>query len=285
VRSLGNTRNDRVPDGDLIVFDVDGVLVDTRFSYPTVIRAAIQWGWSRLLGKAADCTGFSMEHFRASKRHPGFNDDYDIAWALVTVAASASGRTGDPRLSKAMPTPREWEAMLGDFPPSNVPGHVRALYGDLLDRPAFRDLCEEMYLGENFHGRRKTKMKKGLWHAEKPLLECHWRDLALPAAIYTGRFLPELGLALSRLGWEDFPADRVVTPETGISKPSGEGFERLCSLTGASVPVYFGDTESDRESLRRFGRGHFVAIGGLLHGEPCRYDSIREALEDLGLLR
>jgi phosphoglycolate phosphatase-like HAD superfamily hydrolase len=283
---LDQEQTSPVVKGDLLVFDVDGVLIDTRFSYPTVIRTAIQWGWGLMLGNETDCTAFSMDHFRASKRHPGFNDDYDIAWALICVAFSSAARSGDLRLSRAMPSAKAWEAILADFPPSGIVDHIRSRYGDPVGRDVFRSLCEEIYLGENYEGeKRKTKIRRGLWHEEKPLLAHHWSELALPAAIYTGRFLPELALALERLGWQDFPKDRVITPESGICKPSGEGFARLCEKTGTSTPIYFGDTESDRESLRRFGRGTFVAIGGLLLGEEYGYGRVSDALEDLGLLR
>jgi len=271
--------------GDLLVFDVDGVLIDTRASYPSVIRSAIQWGWTFMIGGKTNCTGFTMDHFRISKRHPGFNDDYDIAWVLLTVAAASARASGDLRLSRSMPSPVQWESILEEFPPSGIVDHARSRYGDPVDRNALRTLCEEMYLGEYFPGEhRRTKVERGLWHEEKPLLCCHWGDFSLPAAIYTGRFLPELELALARLGWQDFPKERVVTPESGISKPSGEGFARLCRITGTRNPVYFGDTESDRESLRRFGRGAFVAIGNVLQEEACRYDAVSEALLDLGFL-
>lgn len=271
--------------GDLLVFDVDGVLIDTRASYPSVIRSAIQWGWTFMIRGKTDRTGFTMDHFRISKRHPGFNDDYDIAWVLLTVAAASARLSGDLSLSRSMPSPGKWESILGEFPPSGIVDHARSRYGDPVDRNTFRTLCEEMYLGEHFPGEhRRTKAARGLWHEEKPLLCCHWSDLSLPAAIYTGRFLPELELALARLGWQDFPKERIVTPESGISKPSGEGFARLCRMTGTRTPVYFGDTESDRESLRRFGRGAFVAIGNVLQEEAFRYDTISEALLDLGFL-
>lgn len=271
--------------GDLLVFDVDGVLIDTRASYPSVIRSAIQWGWTFMIGGKTNCTGFTMDHFRISKRHPGFNDDYDIAWVLLTVAAASARLSGDMSLSRSMPSPGKWESILEEFPSSAIVEHARSRYGDLVDRNDLRSLCEEMYLGEYFPGEhRRTKAERGLWHEEKPLLCCHWGDFSLPAAIYTGRFLPELELALARLGWQDFPKERVVTPESGISKPSGEGFARLCRMTGTRTPVYFGDTESDRESLRRFGRGAFVAIGNVLQEEACRYDAVSEALLDLGFL-
>ncbi|HOV29409.1 MAG TPA: hypothetical protein PLY83_04920 [Synergistales bacterium] len=279
------TRNvtPRLQEGDLLVFDVDGVLIDTRRSYPLVIRAAIQLGWRKMLGLKTDCTGFSFEHFRVSKRHPGFNDDYDIAWALLSVAAARARVSKDPRLSRSMPSPEEWESTLKEFPPADVVQHTCSRFGDPVGRDRFRDVCEELYLGEHFSGSEKfTALKRGLWHQEKPLLDVHWSELPLPVAIYTGRFLPELKLALIRLGWEDFPPDRVVTPETGISKPSPDGFSRLCQVTGTRFPIYFGDTESDRESLRRFGRGVFVSIGGMLPEEPLRFETVAEALAALG---
>ncbi len=275
----------RLEEGDLLVFDVDGVLIDTRRSYPSVIRAAIQLGWRQMLGLKTDCTGFSFEHFRVSKRHPGFTDDYDIAWALLSVAAARARVSKDPRLSRSMPSPEEWESTLKEFPPAGVVAHTCSRFGDPVGRGRFRAMCEELYLGEHFCGREKfTALKRGLWHQEKPLLNMHWRELPLPVAIYTGRFLPELELALIRLGWEDFPPDRAVTPETGISKPSPDGFSRLCEVTGTHFPVYFGDTESDRESLRRFGRGVFVSIGGMLPEEPLRFETVEEALAGLGFL-
>ncbi|NLI95881.1 MAG: hypothetical protein GX436_04070 [Synergistaceae bacterium] len=276
----------QLEEGDLLVFDVDGVLIDTRRSYPSVIRAAIQWGWRRMLGLEADCTGFELEHFRVSKRHPGFNDDYDIAWVLLSVSAARSRKSGDRRLSRSMPSPEEWESILKEFPAEGVVFQTMGRYGDPVGRDRFRALCEEMYLGEHFFGSgRQTSLKRGLWHQENPLLDVHWSELPLPVGIYTGRFLPELRLALIRLGWEDFPPDRAVTPETGISKPSPEGFSRLCEVTGTRFPVYFGDTGSDRESLRGFGRGIFVAVGGLLPEETLRFETVSEALLNLGFLK
>ena len=66
---------------------MDGV-IDSARSYPMVIRIAIQWSWRHLLGNIIGCTAFSYDHFYISKTHPAFNDDYDIAWALITIAAS-----------------------------------------------------------------------------------------------------------------------------------------------------------------------------------------------------
>lgn len=282
---MSNLISSGLDGADLLVFDVDGVLIDTRFSYPAVIRAAIQWCWTRMVGGIADCTAFSTEHFRISKQHPGFNDDYDIAWVLLTLAVSAAGETGEKRLSQVMPSPKKWESILETFPPSGVVAHVMERYGNPVGREELRDLCEEMYMGESFKGTaRRTFLRRGLWHSEKPNLKCHWSELGLPVGIYTGRFQPELRLALARLGWQDFPEERVITPESGIAKPSGEGFTQLCKRTGTSNPVYFGDTASDRESLKRFGRGTFVAIGNLLPGEPLRYDLLSEALVDLGYI-
>ncbi len=93
---------------DLIVFDVDGVLVDASRSYPRLVSRALLWGWTRVLGNIPDSEGFSYQHFSATKTHPAFNDDYDIAWAALNCAASR----GTPSLAASLPSPEEWRSLL-----------------------------------------------------------------------------------------------------------------------------------------------------------------------------
>ena len=70
---------------------------------------------------------------------------------------------------------------------------------------------------------RYTTRRGGLWEEETPLADFHWRDLPLPAGIYTGRTRAELALGLKVIGWEDFPPRMVVSSDDGILKPSPWG--------------------------------------------------------------
>lgn len=74
---------------DTLIFDIDGVLLDVTGSFPEVIRQAVSTGWERFCGGASDVPGYNAGHERVLKRHGAFNDDYDIAWTLLSMAAAS----------------------------------------------------------------------------------------------------------------------------------------------------------------------------------------------------
>ncbi|MEA4881840.1 MAG: haloacid dehalogenase [Synergistaceae bacterium] len=273
-----------VPKPDMIVFDVDGVLVDASRSYPEVVSRALLWGWTSVLGCIPDSEGFSSRHFSVTKTHPAFNDDYDIAWAALNCAAFR----GTSSLAAALPSPEEWGALLRGFTGTDVLSWVRSAFGERVLRDPLRQACEEMYFGgDEYEAMGETLLyttrRAGLWERETPLASFFWRDLPLPAGIYTGRPLKELRLALKLLNWEDFPPDLIVTPETGMIKPSPDGLALLCEKTSASSPLFLGDAESDRQTSRSFGKGFFAPIGNFLP-DLKGYENPALALKDYGLL-
>ena len=84
---------------DALIFDIDGVLLDVARSFPEVIRQAVFGGWEKFCGGISDTPGYNAGHERVLKRHGAFNDDYDIAWTLLSMAAAS----GEKLLSKALP--------------------------------------------------------------------------------------------------------------------------------------------------------------------------------------
>ena len=273
-----------VPKPDMIVFDVDGVLVDASRSYPEVVSRALLWGWTRVLGHIPDSEGFSSRHFSVTKTHPAFNDDYDIAWAALNCAASR----GTPSLAASLPSPEEWRSLLDGCTGTDVASWVRSAFGETVLREPLRQACEEMYFGrDEYEAMGETPLyttrRAGLWEKEHPLATFSWRDLPLPAGIYTGRPKKELRLALKLLNWEDFPSDLIVTPETGMIKPSPDGLALLCGKTSTSRPLFLGDAESDRQTSKAFGRGFFAPLGNFFP-DLRGYDNPAQALKDYGLL-
>ena len=248
--------------GDALIFDIDGVLLDVTKSFPEVIRLAVVQGWEKFCGGVSDCAGYGPEHEWVMKRHGSFNDDYDLAWTLLSMAAAS----GEKLLSRALPAPERLTEELADFR-APLAGWVRGKYGPLVPREEARAMCAELYGGAD-----------GLYKLEKPMLCRRWDELGLPVAIYSGRNGYEWGLAKKSLGWEDFPDDRIIHYDHGIEKPSPKGLEILCERMGASSPVFFGDTASDMKAQAAFGRGRFAAIGRLLPEAEFRFETTEEAV-------
>ncbi len=263
-----------------LIFDVDGVLVDTDRSFPNVVVTAIQW-WSRFrLGMEIDAQPFTRALYDITKNHGSFNDDYTIAWTFLSRVAALGKRC----LSECSLSPGHWRRIISDCKTADPVPWVVETYGKQIPLKDLRDLCDEIYFGEgtleSARGRKPSRiMMRGLWNLEKPFLNVHWTSLGHPVGIYTGRNRAELSLALSLLGWEDLPAENCVTLDDGVAKPSPEGFRKLEKALGFDEVLYFGDTESDRLAFSGYGKGRFIPIGHLFgQGEYVAF-SLPEALK------
>lgn len=253
---------------DALIFDVDGVLLNVERSFPEVIRLAVEMAWGSICGGKTDSPGYTPGHEKIFKRHGSFNDDYDIAWTMLTLAAS----NGSKDLSDALPSPDRLSEELATFS-GNVISWISSRYGTPVLRDPVRKLCAGLYFG--------TDEEPGLYSLEVPMLSLHWEDLPLPVGVYTGRNLPEWQLAKKALGWQDFPDDKIIHSDTGIHKPSPEGLELLSKRLGCTDPVFFGDTGSDMKAQAAFGKGRFVAIGKLFSEADYIYDHTERAVKDI----
>ncbi len=255
---------------DALIFDVDGVLLDVSRSFPEVIRRSIRDGFVSFCGGETDSEGYTPEHEKILKLHGAFNDDYDLAWSLLSMAAA----DGSKRLSQAFPPPKKLAEELKTFSGS-VKEWTLARYGALIPRKEFRKYCDDLYLG--------TKDSKGLHLLETPQIHAKWNEMPLPVGLYTGRDRKELACAYESLGWQPLPEENVIHRETGICKPSPKGLEILCERFDAENPLFFGDTASDMMAYNAFGKGVFVAIGCLLQEAENRFADCDTALKALGI--
>ena len=261
-----------------LVFDVDGVLVDTSLSFPAVVSAAVQIGAKDILGYPAPFRLFDDEHYNIARRSPMFNDDYDIAWVFLSwIASGAALQGGGGPVSRL-----DWERLIAscDGSPEEWCGSV---FQSPVDRGSVRKTCEEIYFGEEqyllFRGVSPEIRIGGLWKRERPCLEKEWESLDIPTGIYTGRNRQELQLALNLLGWDGFPPHLCITPDEGISKPSPRGLKILEERLSVSRIIFFGDSESDRKAFEAYGKGLFVPIGPSFDSERGGFPDIRTALE------
>ncbi len=257
---------------DLLVFDVDGVLIDTHASYAAAVLAAVDWYARVCLG--AGPAGLGPADVAAWKAAGGFNNDWHVAQGLCLYLT--------------------WRWRQGSWPGAasgaaafaarvrEVGGGLdaaRGLCGDVEGSPwspdAIARVCMERYAGEAdaraMFGIEAQGAGPGLWRQETPLVSpqalAAWRGRA---GVLTGRNTgeAELGLGAAGLG-EILPATVRWTADSGAPKPDPAGLEHLVRLLAGRRVLFVGDTPDDAETARRFQAAHpasALAFAGVLGG-------------------
>jgi phosphoglycolate phosphatase-like HAD superfamily hydrolase len=277
---------------DMLIFDVDGVLIDTQDSFLVSTAETVRWCWDNLMGGVVDCEGYTLDYFNLCKAHPAFNDDSVVAWAFLRFM----GKTGRKNMKDAFPSLEQWRKELKSFDPTAALGEKNWGEAEALSQKEVLSILEEFYYGRKdyleLRGTPKYGVEQdghvaeGLWIAEIPGTLRNWKEMGLPVGIYTGRSLGEVVLARRHLNWPDFPRNMLISSDDGILKPSPVGLSVLCERAGAQFPLFFGDTASDKEAWLAFGRGAFVAIGPILKPDAAKegflhFDTLEEALSVL----
>ncbi|MDR1377772.1 MAG: HAD family hydrolase [Synergistaceae bacterium] len=272
---------------DLLIFDVDGVLLNTQDSFLVATAETVRWCWGNLMGGVVDCEGYNLDYFSRCKAHPAFNDDSVVAWTLLRFM----GKTGRKSMKDALPSLDQWEKDLKDL--DLTAARQEKTWGTIkaLPQREVAYVLEEFYYGkEDYLALRGTPKygigQEGLWIRESPGTLKNWKDMGLPVGIYTGRTQGEVTLAQRSLNWLDFPREMLISSDDGILKPSPVGLSTLCERTGAQFPMFFGDTASDKEAWLAFGKGAFVGIGPILKPDAAKegflhFDTLEEALSAL----
>ncbi|MDA8344680.1 MAG: HAD-IA family hydrolase [Thermaerobacter sp.] len=221
---------------ELIVFDVDGVLVDVASSYPAAIART-----------AEHCLGpreggwVTPDEIAALKAAGGFNSDWDTAAAVVW--AQRQGRR-DLRVVAA-----------GAASKGGGLGGLAGLPFVQADPPLaeIEQIASEIYAGtartEEMFGLRPglPTPQEGVWQLEHALVEAaQLLLLPIPKAIYTGRTMGELSAALDRFGFSvHFPDNFRVTCDGPYRKPDGAGLVYLAHAAGANSVLMVGDNVDD----------------------------------------
>ena len=249
----------------LLVFDIDGVLLDVTNSFPLVINMVVKKTLKNFSLACSDLP-YSAREENFLKLHGGFNDDWDIALFLCNMALRKKQQ--EIRCNFYNPTLEEIKDAVTDhfFPTEQW---LEYKFGMTINRDVFRAMCDDLYCNR----------ENGAYKTEKNLIKISWKSIPLPVAIYTGRYGTEYERALEILGWEDFPRDHAITADGEVTKPNPKGLEILANRFDAKYLAFFGDTGSDRQCLESYGKGEFFAIGKLLKDCPNHFDNVGDALK------
>lgn len=192
------------PSFDVVLFDIDNVLIDTRSSYLAAIQKTVEIYLNR--------PGIvSLREIDQFKLLGGFNDDWDSVYGIITFLETAVQgkpvRYGDHRQHRIS------ISELGElFPerPLGLKGLLKRL-GILYERveePSFKKIArifQEVYLGRKLFGKKCLFWNKtGLIEKERPIFKKSLlekiRKNGIRLGIVTGRNRFEARYALKRFG-------------------------------------------------------------------------------------
>lgn len=255
---------------DAVIFDMDGVLLDISgsirvvncLSVPFYLREVLRWPAPDNLLTSADIELF--------KNAGGFNDDWDLTYALVLhylVKGHEHPDDNPTTLNVLPPSLRRYAAQIKEHG-----GWLRAAeqicfeglsrqdqdaiegqYHKARIRQVFQELmggehCERLYgfAPEYFHG-------PGWINKDHVLLDLAKVPANRKLGVQTGRTIPEAEFGMEMIGLDALiPAQHVVTKDDGFQKPNPDGLLALAERLKFSHAVYIGDTMDDLRTVRNF---------------------------------
>jgi len=244
-----------LPDSlDTAIFDVDGVIWEGQVSCNLSTIDSVGFVL-REIYHLESARPVTFEEIAAFKKAGGFNDDWNLSWALtVTRLAAAKGRWGG-----ALPPPSELAEESGgrgiEWAKELLPESEHPPF------PLLRELFDEFYWGDRFEqvfGRPPIYVRRSEGHIthEKPLVPPEFFDRLEEIGvdrfgIATGRHEHEM-YPLEELGLDGrVPQDAIVTADI-VTKPNPEVLRRITSALGGRAGVFVGDTRDDLELVLRW---------------------------------
>jgi HAD superfamily hydrolase (TIGR01548 family) len=261
---------------DAVIFDVDGVLIDTSQSFTAAVVDAV--------AAATGCRRFTAGEVRQLKIIRGFNNDWDVA---VAGAAWLSFCDALPFADFAQRIDGYGGGLAG----------LRQITGKLLT-PEFEDrlvrLSQEAYGGTTacpqLYGFEPITLREpGRWQNEVPLVPAEAiMPLISRVGIVSGRYAPEMELGFQLLGWR-LPSERVaISDDPAYDKPNPARLLVILRQLASRRALFVGDTRDDLELVRNACREgstiDFCYIGSSptpWSEVPHQYPSVLTMLENI----
>lgn len=260
-----------------LVFDIDGVLIDTRRSFDEVIPRSVSFYMEGVLGLQDPAPETEAADSEAWRRAGGFNNDWDTAEAgLLCALWRTVAETPVPATSDLAAATAEAGGGLEALR-AVIEREAVTLAADLfarVDRTRLERIFKELYVGAPLFERVFGEPTR-YWHGpgavenERPLLSTATREraLQLPLGILTGRIPEEAELALELTGLSGLEPELIVTDDGRFPpKPDPAGLLHLVTRLSGRPLYYFGD---NRDDLTAFERCREAAADDRLHFVCC----------------
>jgi len=281
---------------DLLVFDVDGVLLDTRQSFPLAIQHALEH-YAQLK---------KIEHFRAPalselqkfKQISGFNNDWDLAeGALIYTIQRGEFAVSVDLLTFLTLIERKGGGLVGiDRWMQSIGAEHANIIQQHYNASLIRQLTREHYAGikycKKLYGFEPEYVSTlGAVENESVLVDLNLLEsIPMHIGIYTGRNETELEVALDQIGLNSLKEEYLNFDDGVAIKPNPEPLYTLARDVQAERIVFVGDSRDDWQTVRNFKQQYkeqqikFIQIGP----EKYRFDdqiylykNVNKFLQDL----
>ncbi len=255
---------------DSIVLDIDGVILNVTSSFRVAISKTTQFYFKQILKWPGEATLISFEETQLFKLAGGFNNDWELTYAIVIFYLGKSNFLSSHNLDVLRKDGRSLQVFTDEV--KKLGGGLEfaekvALSGlkdkerikALWDRNLIKQIFQEFYAGvdwcERLYGFNPVYIKKkGLLNKERVLIDKKLIEQFYPRiSIITGRTREEAEIALERAGLLDIiSSERILSDDGDIRKPNPRLLRTLSSKMGTEVGIYLGDTPDDLETVNNF---------------------------------
>jgi len=217
---------------DFIVFDIDGVLIQTNGSFVESTIKTFEF-IRNMFNKPAKCT---IDHISFLKSLGGFNNDWDLTYALLAIS-------WDYEFFNDI----EFLTILKNYFRFN-----KNLPEIEVDYELVKRIFQEYYLGEKlfyeiYLERPRYIFFKGFIYQEKPLINfCNYSIDREKIGIYSGRCYKEAEVALRAVNLIPLK-EFYFTDDSGYKKPDPTPLQKMFVINKCSKMTYVGDTLDDLE--------------------------------------
>jgi len=247
---------------EIIVFDIDGVLIDTSRSFRCAVSRTVQYYITEILGYRDTGILIKPEEVQLFKLAGGFNDDWILSQSAILFFLYKGLKyklsdTGSIRL--APPGLIEFTDAISSYKDgglektrrylADLDGNILNKAEESLDRSLVIRIFQEIYAGSGYVKRLYgieplLGKEEGLWKNERVILDKNLLLNDVFYGIYTGRTASETQLALEILKL-DIPSGAIVTMGSSIVKPDPKGLEIIREYYKKNILAFVGDSMDD----------------------------------------
>ncbi|MDA8193603.1 MAG: HAD family hydrolase [Thermaerobacter sp.] len=255
---------------DVIVFDMDGVLINVHQSYPVVICKAVD-AYLAEVGLDGDGSAVFPEETELFKAAGGFNSDWALAQGIALIYLVKTAMTGETRITRLRRAAPDLAAIartasqyggglagLSRGLESLVDGEELETIKEKWDRSRITRLAQEFYAGDAspavFGVPNETVRGPGLLLQEHPLIDrAQLSDAPFRYALYTGRNRGEVETAFAMAKLQGImDEEAIVTEDRGMRKPNPAGLFTIARALTPRLMIFAGDNLDDWQTAARY---------------------------------